>query len=146
MPDVKVLSPVRFRRHRFMLMLACTLVASAFIFRVPSQDRVELVGLAGLPMPSLCMSKSLWGIECPGCGLTRSLLCFFHGDFTGSLALHRIGWIMAVAVILQFPYRIAALVRKDDYPLGTWFPKAFGRVLIFLLLGNWVVEFIFSTL
>ncbi len=122
-----------------MLMLASVLVASAFIFRVPSHDRVELVGLANLPMPSLCMSKSLWGIECPGCGLTRSLLCFFHGDFEASLALHRIGWVVAVAVILQFPYRITALVRKEDHPLGTWFPKVFGRVLIFLLLGNWIV-------
>ena len=124
-----------------MLILACAVVASALVFRVPGNDRVELVGLAGVPMPSMCMSKTTFGVECPGCGLTRSLLCFFRGDFANSFALHRMGWIIAIAVILQFPYRIVALARKQDYPLGERFPKAFGYTLIFLLVGNWIVGY-----
>jgi hypothetical protein len=121
--------------------VACVIVGSALVFRVPSNDRVELAGLDGVPMPSMCLSKSMFGIDCPGCGLTRSLLCFFQGDFANSLALHRVGWIMAVAVVLQFPYRIWALVRKQDYPLGKRFPEVFGFILIVLLIGNWLVGF-----
>ncbi len=123
-----------------MLIVACAIVASAVVFRVPTNDRVELAGMAGLPMPSLCMSKSLLGIDCPGCGLTRSLLCFFQGQFARSLALHPLGWVIAVAVLLQFPYRILALVRKQDYPLGKWLPQGFGYTLIVLLVANWVVS------
>lgn len=124
-----------------MLILACAIVASALVFRVPKNDRVELAGWEGVPMPSMCLSKSLFGVECPGCGLTRSLLCFFHGDFANSLALHRMGWVMAVAVLLQFPYRITALVRKQDYPLGKRIPEVFGYTLIFLLVANWILGF-----
>lgn len=140
MCEVKVLTLSRFKRHRFMLVVASVIVGSALFFRVPSTDRVEMVGLSGIPMPSMCMSKSLFGVDCPGCGLTRSLLCFFQGDFSSSLALHRIGWVMAIAVLFQFPYRIYALVRKVDYPLGKWFPDAFAYFLIFLLVGNWILE------
>lgn len=138
--ELVCLSPPRYKRHRFMLIVACAIVASAVVFRVPSNDRVELAGMAGLPMPSLCMSKSLLGIDCPGCGLTRSLLCFFQGQFARSLALHSLGWVIAVAVLLQFPYRILALVRKQDYPLGKWLPQGFGCALIVLLVANWVVS------
>jgi len=141
MSDQASLSPTRFKRHRFMLIVACLIVVSALVFRVPSNDRVELTGMEGLPMPSMCMSKSMLGLDCPGCGLTRSLLCFFQGDFGNSLALHRIGWIMAVAVILQFPYRIVALVRKQDHPLGKRLPEVFGYILIFLLVANWLAGF-----
>lgn len=135
------LSVTRYKRHRFMLILACVVVASACLFRVPNNDRVELAGLEGVPMPSMCMSKSVWGVECPGCGLTRSLLCFFQGDLANSLALHRVGWIIAIAVVLQFPYRIVALARKQDHPLGKRLPAIFGYALIFILVGNWVVGF-----
>ncbi len=141
MCDQASLSPTRFKRHRFMLMVAAAIVVSAFVFRVPSNDRVELAGVKGVPMPSLCMSKSVFGFDCPGCGLTRSLLCFFQGDFANSLMLHRIGWIMAIAVVLQFPYRIVGLVYKQDHPLGKRLPRVFGYILIFLLVGNWIAGF-----
>ena len=141
MSEEASLSPARFKRHRFMLVAACVIVGSAIIFRVPSNDRVELAGAEGLPMPSMCMSKSLFDVDCPGCGLTRSLLCFFQGDLARSLALHRIGWIMALAVIVQFPYRIAALIRKQDYPLGKRLPDLFGYSLIFLFVANWLIGF-----
>lgn len=122
-----------------MLWVAVLVVAAALVLEVPSADRVEVSGFRGIPMPGLCLSKSLFGVECPGCGLTRSLVHFFHGDFGASWRAHRIGWIMAIAVLLQFPYRIAALVRRDDYPLGKWGPMAFGYALIVLLVGNWLV-------
>tara|TARA_R110002126_G_scaffold74398_8_gene185577 strand:+ start:6336 stop:6614 length:279 start_codon:yes stop_codon:yes gene_type:complete len=31
-----------------------------------------------------CLSKTLFGIECLGCGFQRSLLLFLKGDFKGS--------------------------------------------------------------
>lgn len=28
-----------------------------------------------------CLSKQLFGLDCPGCGMQRSLSLLFHGDF-----------------------------------------------------------------
>lgn len=28
-----------------------------------------------------CMSKTLFGLDCPGCGMQRSLVLLFQGDF-----------------------------------------------------------------
>jgi hypothetical protein len=54
--------------------------------------------------------------------------------------LHRLGWLLALAVVLQLPYRLAAILRRTDAPLGKWLPWVFSWTLIVLLLGNWVTE------
>ena len=31
-----------------------------------------------------CLNKQLLGVDCPGCGLQRSVLLLFDGDFSGA--------------------------------------------------------------
>ena len=40
---------------------------------------------------SICIIKNLTGFDCPGCGLTRSILHFTHGDVYRSLELNIFG-------------------------------------------------------
>jgi hypothetical protein len=122
-----------------MLWLSVVVVVFSFLLDVPSDQAVEL---GGVPLPGTCMSRTLFGCKCPGCGLTRSLVRLAHGDWVGALRLHRLGWLMAAAVLAQFPYRLVALWRKKDYPLGRTFPKLFGYALIALLIGNWLLELV----
>ncbi|WP_445458295.1 DUF2752 domain-containing protein [Flavobacterium sp. HNIBRBA15423] len=35
-----------------------------------------------------CFSKSLFGVECLGCGTQRSLLLLFQGDFIGAFKMY----------------------------------------------------------
>jgi hypothetical protein len=35
-----------------------------------------------------CLSKTLFGVECLGCGFQRSLLLLFQGDFTASFEMY----------------------------------------------------------
>jgi Protein of unknown function (DUF2752) len=30
---------------------------------------------------SLCLIRSVFGVKCPGCGMTRAISCVFHGNF-----------------------------------------------------------------
>ena len=34
-----------------------------------------------------CVSKKLFGIDCPGCGMQRSLMMVFQGDFTDAFKM-----------------------------------------------------------
>lgn len=128
------------KRHVFMLEVAGFVVVSAMLLRVPSQERVELACWPGVRLPEMCLSHSLFKVDCPACGLTRSLVSLAHGDVAGSWHFHRLGWLMMAAVLIQFPYRITALARKQDYPLGKTLPRLFGLALIVLLLGNWLLR------
>jgi hypothetical protein len=91
-------------------------------------------------MPEICWSRSLFGCKCPGCGLTRSVLNLVRGDWRASLAMHRLGIVMALSILAQFPYCAAGIYWKKDYPLGRRFATIFGWTLICLLFGNWLYD------
>jgi hypothetical protein len=135
-------SSARRSRHRMMLVVCGLVVLLAFALQVRSDQRVEFAWLPGLPMPEMCWSRSLFGVRCPGCGLTRSVVYLAHGDWQASLGMHRIGIVMAVAILAQFPYSTAGLIWKKDYPLGRRFASAVAWGLIGLLIGNWLFEVI----
>lgn len=44
-----------------------------------------------LPSRSFCWSVRLFGLECPGCGLTRSMLAVARGDLSAALELNWLG-------------------------------------------------------
>ncbi|MDD3726535.1 MAG: DUF2752 domain-containing protein [Candidatus Ratteibacteria bacterium] len=47
-------------------------------------------------LPSICLYKNLFGIECPGCGMTRAVLSIIHLKFSEALTYNRL-------VIVVFP-------------------------------------------
>lgn len=111
----------------------------ALALEVRPDQRVAFPFLSDYPLPEACLSKRWLGWNCPGCGMTRSLIHLAHGRPRESFAVHHVGWMMAAAVLLQFPYRILALRRGQDTPLGDRFPLAFAITLAAALIVNWLV-------
>jgi hypothetical protein len=127
------------RRHRQMLSIACAVLVLSLVLRMRSDDHAALAFLPDWPIPSLCPSQTIFDVDCPGCGLTRSFIHLAHGDWHRALSKHRVGWLVALAVVLQIPYRLTALLGRNPQPLGQRFPKFFGVALIVALIGNWVL-------
>jgi hypothetical protein len=50
------------------------------------------------------------------------------------------GWLLALAVVLQIPYRLIALRGPNRLPLGRRIPEICGYVLIAALIGNWTLR------
>lgn len=125
------------RRHWEMIVIAGLVIVLAPLLDVLPDQRVAFHGLGRLPLPGTCLSRELLDVSCPGCGLTRSIAMLAHADLRGSFHMHRLGWLMAMAIVLQIPYRIACL-RYRRPPLGDRVPKYFGNTVIFLLIVNWV--------
>jgi hypothetical protein len=134
------LSPeqIQIRRDKEMLVMASAVVLLALLLEVLPDGKVAFFFLPDFPAPGTCPSHEWFGINCPGCGLTRSIILLAHGDWTASWQMHRVGWLLALAIVLQFPYRIASLRRGGKPVLGTVFPSFCGYMLIALLLGNWL--------
>lgn len=88
----------------------------------------------------VCPLLKLTGIACPGCGMTRGLHAFLHGDFVSALdynlllpaVLFFFGYLF-VSVFLTFA-RGRGLSFKAFTPLVIW--SFFGVALAFTVLRN----------
>lgn len=126
--------------HQAVLALSLVVIVLAVCLNTVNTRQVALPGLAQYPLPEICQSKRLLNLDCPGCGLTRSFIHFFHGRLAASFAMHRFGWLLAGLTLLQIPYRLAALATPSGLPLGTIFPKSLGYGLLALLAVNWLLK------
>jgi hypothetical protein len=126
-------------RHRQMLAIAAAILVLSLLLKVGSDDHAAFAFLPAWPIPSSCPSQTIFGVDCPGCGLTRSFIHLAHGDWQLAFSKHRLGWLLALAVVLQLPYRLAGLLGRNRLPLGKRFPKFFGIALIVALIGNWLL-------
>ncbi len=140
-PPASALLPAR-QRHWQMVGVAGGVVLLSAALDVLPGGRVALHGLHGYPAPGVCLSRELFGVPCPACGLTRSFIFLAHGDWANSLAVHRLGWLVALLVLLQFPYRALCL----RYPNRVWLPKPWPQLLgwglILALVVNWMIGFV----
>jgi hypothetical protein len=126
------------RRHWEMLVISCLVVAASGLMTVYPNGRVGPCWSPEILLPPLCMSYQWFNVRCPGCGLTRCFIHLAHGDWHAAYQVHRVGWVLFAATLLQIPYRILCL-RWSRCQLPAWASKWFGYFLVALLIGNWLV-------
>lgn len=90
---------------------------------------------------SICTLKNLSGVPCASCGVTRSVLYFFKGDFFHAMYYNPIGIIVAVLLLILPSTIIHDLVRQKKYlyQIYTSFNinKSFWLLLFFIFIASW---------
>jgi uncharacterized protein DUF2752 len=86
--------------------------------------------------PTLCTFRNLTGYDCPGCGLTRSVIALLHGDVGGSLRAHPLGAIVFVLGLALWGTALYSWARRGRFVswIGartpTWAFAAFFAVYV----------------
>lgn len=142
-PDVSDADKQRSRNHHGLVLAMCAAVVGlACVLRVTADQRVEFVGFEGVPLPRACISRTVFHVDCPGCGLTRSFIHLAAGRVDQSWSVNRVGWLLFIVLMIQFPYRISAIMRlRSDRP--EFLPGSstlVWAVLIAALIGNWLCK------
>lgn len=106
----------------------------AALMPVPVNGGKSLLGL-----PSLCLFHNMTGLPCPGCGITRSVVCCGHLRFADSMAYHPLGpvvfaWLLVTA-LRRLPLPLPWRERLDAIPLSM--QGAAGIALIVCLFAVW---------
>jgi hypothetical protein len=86
------------------------------------------------------LSKALFHVPCPGCGLTHSFVYLAQGRPRESLRWHRIGAILYAYFVYQVFFRIAILRRPQRIEAPVWIDVQHYAALgvIALLFLNWI--------
>lgn len=136
----------RVAHHRNMLLASSAILLLAISLRTRADQRVEFAWLPNWPMPETCASRGMFNVECPGCGLTRSFIALAAGDLADAWRMNRAGWLLAVAVLCQFPYRLATIrqlkLRGFPEPLPAWLKTGSSWTLIAAVIVNWGLKIV----
>lgn len=100
-----------------MLFLLCTGAVGAALFMEPSP---EVVSLFGYDIPVLCGFRRVTGLNCLGCGMTRSFAFMAHLQVLEAFRANPAGPALFAAALTQPPWRAYRLVQ------GSWRRRARG--------------------
>ena len=78
---------------------------------------------------SICPFKMITGFPCPGCGITKSLIFLYEGNFVKSIYYHLFGpltFLVCIAAILILSLELAT---KKEYFQNILFNKKLAYVL-----------------
>lgn len=91
--------------------------------------------------PALCLSRQVFGLPCPGCGMMRSVSAFAQGRIEESIRFHLFGPLVFAALLALWGAALAGAIRRRDYrtPDSPAFNAALGVALV-LLLGYWAAR------
>ncbi len=124
------------------LAVACGILVLAAILDTRGGTQV-VIPVLGLPLPELCYARRWLGMECPGCGLTRSFIAMMHGDLADAWRYNAAGFLIFVAVVCQIPYRGWHLSHQR---FGTSAPRLAWLAWIWVAIGaalviQWIARF-----
>jgi hypothetical protein len=86
--------------------------------------------------PDLCVFHRLTGLDCPGCGMGRSLILLAQGRLQDSWTMHPFGilfflWMMGWAIL---PREYWLRWKRDQHAVALWAPT----LVLVLLMLRWV--------
>jgi hypothetical protein len=128
--------------HWAMLLGSIGVVVLAAILQVRGPETV-VVPVVNFALPGTCTYKSVVGVECPGCGLTRCFISLAHGRPVAAWNFNPAGILFFAIVAGQIPFRGIQLWRirqgLPEYRLGR-IPHFLLGSLIVSLLTQWIVR------
>ena len=123
------------------------LVAAVFVTRALATATPQAVYFAGNELDWACSIRQQFGVPCPACGLTRSVLLTLHGHLGAAFEVNPGGPLVLLGVALLAALLLAlALVRRPRAAadsdrlvrrvvLGA---SAYGGLTTAVLLAHWV--------
>jgi hypothetical protein len=112
--------------------------AAAFMLTALQYLPVRADGSIG-GVGDICPFRHLTGFPCPLCGMTRSMLCFFQGDWHASLLWHPLGPLLGIGAVMWF--LTMAIPGIGIEHLAAKLPQRLcGITLIILVAGCWTLR------
>lgn len=101
---------MNFYLHLMFLLMALAVIVCSFVMTSEGRTAIRIPGLS-IPMPQTCLSRRMWGMDCPGCGLTRSFVSMSHAEFSRAFSFNAAGPLVYLFVLVQIPWHLFQICR-----------------------------------
>jgi hypothetical protein len=135
-------SSTAWQLHLVFLCISSVVVLLAATMSIEG-SQVCLPGLRGAAVPELCYFRRTLGIDCPGCGLTRSFIALAHGNLARAWHYNPAGILLFPFLAFQIPYQAAQLWRlqvgRRPWNIGAVGYGVFGASFLVMLV-QWLLK------
>ena len=105
-----------------------------FTFTSANQSEMCSFKMNHLLRFNACPFKSMTGIDCPGCGMQRSVIKLLEGDVAQSIAYHPAGTTTLIMIVFLI------LHSKFDFKHGARALTILFILNIVLIIGNYIYK------
>lgn len=131
-----------------LLAVAVAIVLLSCCLTIAGEREVQVPGL-GWAVPGVCTYRRWFGVDCPGCGLTRSFISLGHGNWSAAWHFNPAGPFGFLFVVAQIPYRGLQIYRVRRR-LPEWNFETTGQILLgsflAILFCQWLVRSLLPSL
>lgn len=127
--------------HVLFLSFAILILGASFVLNSDGLSGVYLPG-GEISFPRTCSSRIVFGIDCPGCGMTRAFIAISDGRFGHAWQLNRASFVVYAFVWAQIPWHSLQLIRlwQGRSPLFWPWIYVIPIAVVALMLINWVLK------
>ena len=139
--DLKLKLTPEFCLHLIFLVAALAVIILSFTMTLIGPSLVYLPGSA-VPLPESCTARLLFGINCPGCGLTRAFISISRGEFANAWNFNPAAFVVYLFVIIQIPwqtYQLSRILRGRQCVEAIWI-YILPVLVAVLLFTQWLVR------
>lgn len=111
----------------FWLVASMAILVCSFMFEVAGDRRVVVRGW-GAQLPESCSMYARFGINCPGCGLTRSFVHMSAGEIGKALKVNPVGIVGYLFLLMQIPIASALLLSPEKRV--RWISRRWERTIV----------------
>lgn len=126
--------------HILWLIVPAVAIGLSLVLEIRDSRQV-IVPVLNQPLPELCSFRRMMGIDCAGCGLTRSFISIGHLRLADAWNYHPVGPVLYALAVFQLPYRSMQLWRLSRGQRELQLGKS-GNGTIFALAGLLMVVWI----
>ncbi len=119
-----------------------------FLFLVGTPVFFYFLNLQSISKIPLCFFHFLTGFDCPGCGITRGLSCWFQGKWLQAIRYNALVPLLFLAWAFYLYRSCLKIFKKSEVVLPSLFHKRTYSYYLFGILfwGQWILKVFKHTL
>jgi hypothetical protein len=130
--------------HALFFWMAVVVIGLSFVMRTEGPTSVYFPGTS-VSLPELCSSKRMFGLPCPGCGLTRSFISISHGQLGRAWNFNPASFFLYAFVAIQIPWNAMQflLIRSRKFGITLPYIHFLPITVAVVLVANWLIRLSF---
>ena len=127
--------------HWMMFFLGLGVFFMSLAMKTEGPSQVFLPGMQ-TPMPELCSSRMLFGVDCPGCGMTRAFISISHGQLRRAWQFNPASFVVYLLIVGQIPWQAFQLwrIRQGRLTIQSNWVYLVPTVAIVMILAQWLIR------